>query len=136
MTVGGDRLEYPYESASPAASLLETKILINSVISDSKNGARFYTMDIKDFFLQTIIKTPEYMRIHSRYFTQQIKQKYNIDNKVAEDNYVYCKIIRGMYGLKQAARLVYDLLKSRLLPFGYYPDNICPNMWKHKSRRI
>ena len=38
-----------------------------------------------------------------------------------------------MYRLKQAARLAYDLLKKRLLPFGYYPDKICPNIWKHTT---
>ena len=40
-----------------------------------------------------------------------------------------------MYGLKQAARLAYDLLKKRLAPYGYYPDLVCPNVWKHKTRR-
>ena len=134
MTVGGDRLEYPYDTTSPAASLLETKVLINSVISDASKGAKFCTVDIKDFFLQTIMEIPEYMRIHSKYFTDPIRKKYNIDSKIAEDNYVYCKIKRGMYGLKQAARLAYDLLKTRLAPFGYYPDMVCPNVWKHKSR--
>ena len=36
LTLGGDKLEYFDETASPAANLLETKILINSVISDAK----------------------------------------------------------------------------------------------------
>ena len=135
MTVGGDRLDYPYDSTSPAASLLETKILINSVISDAKHGARFCTMDIKDFFLQTVMDIPEYMRIHKKYFTKEICNKYGIQQKIATDNYIYCKIKRGMYGLKQAARLAYDLLKQRLLPQGYYPDAVCPNIWKHKIRK-
>ena len=34
LTVGGDRLDYWGDSASPAASLLDTKLLLNSVISD------------------------------------------------------------------------------------------------------
>ena len=130
MTVGGDKLDYPFDSTSHAASLLETKILINFVISDAAYGARFLTLDIKDFPLQSVMETPEYMRIHKKYFTKSINEKYDIDTKIADDNYVYCKIKRGMYGLKQAARLAYDLLKKRLLPFGYYPDKICPNIWK------
>ena len=51
LTVGGDRLDYFGDSSSPAASLLETKILLNSVILDAKDGARFMTLDIKDYFL-------------------------------------------------------------------------------------
>ena len=68
LTVGGDRLQYPDDTASPAATLLETKLLLNSTISQSAQGARFMTHDIKDFFLQTVMKRPEYMKIHSKYF--------------------------------------------------------------------
>ena len=50
LTIGGDKLEYFGDTTSPAASLLETKLLINSTISDSNKGARFMTLDIKDFF--------------------------------------------------------------------------------------
>ena len=49
LTVGGDVLPYDDDSASPAASLLETKLLLNSTISDASRGARFMTLDIKDF---------------------------------------------------------------------------------------
>ena len=50
LTVGGDKLNYEHDAKSPAASLIETKLLLNSVISDSSRGARFMTLDIKDFF--------------------------------------------------------------------------------------
>ena len=72
--------------------------------------------------------TPKYMHIHTKYFTTTIRNKYNINNKIAKDRYVYCRIKRGMYGLKQAAQLAHDLLKQRLEPFGYCPDAVCPNI--------
>ena len=50
IVVGGDRLTYSDDPASPAASLLETKLVINSTISDANKGAHFITADIKDFF--------------------------------------------------------------------------------------
>ena len=127
MTIGGDRLTYDHDTTSPAASLLETKLIINSVISDAKKGARFLTMDLKDHFLQTIMEEPEFMRIHKRYITEEIKREYKANNYLENDGFVYCKIKRGMYGLKQAARLAYDLIKERLLPHGYKPDPVCPN---------
>ena len=68
LTVNGDKLECPDDVASPAASLLESKLLVNSTISDAHRGARFLTLDIKDFLLQTYTKRAEYMRIHSEYF--------------------------------------------------------------------
>ena len=61
LTVRGDMLPYPDDAASPAASMLETKLLINSTISDADKGARFMTMDIKGFFLKKKIDIPEYM---------------------------------------------------------------------------
>ena len=48
--IGGDKLPYNDETSSPAADLLETKILLNSTISDAHKGARFMGIDIKIFF--------------------------------------------------------------------------------------
>ena len=136
MTVGGDVLEYLGDASSPAASLLEAKLLINSVISDSHKGAKVLTLDIKDFFLQSNLDDPEYIRILFKYFPPDIRQKYNISSLVAPDGYVYCKIKKGMYGLKQAARLARDQLKAHLAPFGYYPSTLAPNIWVHQNRSI
>jgi hypothetical protein len=135
ITVGGNRLDYNYDAGSPAASILETKLTINSVISDANQGARFMGADLKDFFLASPMKEPEYMRIHSRFFPPDVRKQYNIDSLIASDNYVYIRIKKGMYGLIQAATLAYKNLKKNLEPHGYYP---CPNtegLWKHVSRR-
>ena len=134
LTIGGDRLDCTYETASPAASLLETKLLLDSVISDANRGARFLTLDIKDFFLQSYLKDPEYMRIHSRYFTQEFRDVYKLHNKINTDGYVYCVIQRGMYGLKQAAILAYQQLVKNLKPFGYHPVDGTTCLWRHQSR--
>jgi hypothetical protein len=39
LTLGGDVLEYLGESSSPVASLIESKLIFNSVVSDSHRGA-------------------------------------------------------------------------------------------------
>jgi len=49
--------------ASPVASLLETKLILNSVISDADKGARFLTADVKDFFLAMPMQKPEFMKV-------------------------------------------------------------------------
>lgn len=41
IVVGGDKLSYKFYAGSPAVSLIETKLMINSVISDAKQGARY-----------------------------------------------------------------------------------------------
>ena len=135
LTVGGDRLQYPDDTVSPAATLLETKLLLNSIISQSAKGARFMTLDIKDFFLQSVMDQPEYMKIHAKYFLPEICEKYNINELVHTDSYVFCKIKRGMYGLKQAARLAYDSLKKHLQQHGYFPDKYSQNILGHTTQK-
>ena len=50
MTIGGDKLDYPDSTASPTASLLETKLLINSVISGHRiHNSKFCSINIRDF---------------------------------------------------------------------------------------
>jgi hypothetical protein len=53
LVAGGDRLHYPGNAGTPTANLLTVKLLINSTISTA--GAKFMTMDIKDFYLNTPI---------------------------------------------------------------------------------
>ena len=133
--VGGDRLTYDNDPSSPAANLLDAKILLNSVISDSKHGARFITANLKDHFLASPMKTKEYMRIPFKILPQDIIDFYDLNSIVHEDGYVYVEIQKGMYGLKQAALLAYDELCSILIPAGYHPIPSSLSMWKHTSRK-
>ena len=61
-TVGGDRINYPGAVATPTAEMLVAKMLFNSVISTP--GARFMTMDISNFYLNTPLPRPEFIRIN------------------------------------------------------------------------
>ena len=113
MTVGGDKLDYFDNTASPTASLIETKLLINSVISDHKaHNARFCSMDLKIFF-KTPMNRAEYLRIPAKYISLDFCQIYKLHDKIHSDGYVYCCITKGMYGLKQAAILAYTLLLKK-----------------------
>ena len=46
------------------------------------------------------------------------------------------KIVKGMPGLKQAARLANKRLVHHLSPYGYAPVQHTPSLWKHESNRI
>ena len=50
LTVGGDKLDYPFEASSPASSLIDAKLILNSTIYDANQGAKFMTANLKDFF--------------------------------------------------------------------------------------
>jgi len=48
-TVGGNLIEYLGKTSTKAADITTVKILFNSVLST--DGARFITLDLKDFYV-------------------------------------------------------------------------------------
>jgi hypothetical protein len=134
LTVGGDKLPYDNDAGSPAASLLETKLILNSTISDADKGARFLCADLKDHFLASPMKDPEFMRIRYKYFPDAIRKQYNLDQFVTNTGYIYIRIKKGMYGLKQAALLAYKHLVNQLAPHGYHPCPYTTGLWEHDTR--
>ena len=134
LVVGGDKLDYPDDPASPAAGLIETKLLINSTISDAHKGAKFMSMDLKDHFLASPMDRPEYMKMHKRHIPTDIFEKYRLDQIVTPEGYVFIKIKKGMYGLKQAALLAYQKLVTNLAPHGYHPCKYSIGLWYHDTK--
>ena len=51
LTVGGNMVHYPFDVSTPTAALETVKLLWNSVVSTP--GARFVTMDVRNFYLMT-----------------------------------------------------------------------------------
>ena len=81
------------------------------------------------------MKENEYMRIHAKYLLDDIRLQYNIESLVDLDGYVYVRIKKGMYGLKQAAILAYNPLFKQLKPHGYQPCPETTGLWRHKTRK-
>jgi hypothetical protein len=135
MTVGGDRLDAFQDVRSPAVGILDTKLHLNSTISDAKKGARYCTGDLKDFFLCSDMKIFQYMRVHRRYVPDAIIDEYALTPDYFDaKGYVYLEIRKGMYGLKEASILAYDQLKAHLAPYGYAPFRFTPGLWRHNTR--
>jgi hypothetical protein len=134
LTAGGDRINYPDDCGTPTADMTLFKILINSIISTP--NAKCTMMDIKDFYLRTPMKRPEYMRLKITDIPQEVIDHYKMMSLVTKDGYVYCKIIRGMYGLPQAGIIAQELLEKRLAEYGYHQSKIINGFWKHKTRPI
>ena len=96
--MGGNKLNYNYDVGAPAASLLETKLLLNSVISDASIGTKLLTCDLKDFFFASPMENPGYMKISSvNTIPDYIKCQYNISDIISSQNQVYIKINKSMY---------------------------------------
>ena len=57
---------------------METKLLVNSTISHAKEGAKFMSADIKDYFLATPMDKAEYMKVQYKHIPEDIRLQYNL----------------------------------------------------------
>jgi hypothetical protein len=133
ITIGGSRICYPGDVGTNTSSLELFKLLLNSVLSCK--GARFSTIDLKNFYLDTPMPDPEYVCIKITDIPAEFIEEYKLAG-TDRDSWIYFEICRGCYGLPQAGILANDLLRSRLLAVGYYEAESTPGLWRHKWRPI
>ena len=131
LVVGGDKIDYLFELSTPTADITAFKCLINSVLSTPK--AKFMTFDIKDFYLNTLMKIYEYMKLPINLFPPEIVKRYDLLSFVHYDEHIYMEIQKGMYGLPQAGRLANDQLKKHLQKYGYIHSNRMNRLWTHQT---
>ena len=117
LTVGSNRVNYPGNCGTPTVDLLTVKLLLNSVVSTL--NAKFMTIDIKYFYLNTPMSRYKYMRLKLTDLPADFVEQNDLASKVTGDGYVYVKIRRGMYGLPQSGLLAQKLLEKRLNKEGY-----------------
>ena len=90
--------------------------------------------DLKVFFLETPMSRVEYTRINSKYFPQDIRDRYDIEGLKMAGGYVYIKIIKGIYELNQASIIDYNQLISHMEPHDYHPVPLTTGFWVHNPR--
>ena len=90
----------PFDVSTPTVEMMTVKMHLNSIISTK--GAQYCTIDLKDFYLNTPMERPEYMRMKLKDLPQEFVNMYNLTKMVEEDGNVYIKIQNGIYGLPQA----------------------------------
>jgi len=131
LTVGGNKVHYPGDVGTPTADLTLVKMHLNSVISTP--GARYMTLDDKNFYLNTPVSRYEYVRIKIDDIPKKIIVEYNLREKVTTDGHVYVEIQKGMYGLPQAGILAQQLLEQRLNQHGYSQSKAVPGLWTYAT---
>jgi len=78
------------------------------------------TLGIKNFYLNTPMTRPEYVRLKLSDIPDEIIQEYKLHNIATPEGYIYIEVNKGMYGLPQAGILAQELLEKRLNQHGYY----------------
>ena len=74
------------------------------------------------------------MKLHISTIPQEIIDEYYLLNIFDNHGFVYVKIVKGMYGLKQAGIIAYKAFVHHLAPFEYHPSRHTPILWQQDTR--
>ena len=74
--MGGNLINFPGDVTTPAADLITSKLIFNSVLS-TKN-AKFMCVDIANFYLNNPMNIYEYMKLPLDIIPEEIIQQYNL----------------------------------------------------------
>ena len=99
LAIGSGRLIYPGDPSSPAESFLDSQKIFNSTISTP--GFCLFCAEIKYIY--------EGMKIPLRWFPKDIIDQYKFKDLACKYGFVYVNICKGVYGLKQAARIFFTI---------------------------
>ena len=75
------------------------------------------------------------MQIPLKRIPQEIINTYDLKARVDDQGWIYMRIEKGMYGLKQAGIIANQELVKHMAPFGYHPVKHTPGLWVHNSRK-
>jgi hypothetical protein len=84
--------------------------MLNSVIS--RKGARFACINIKNFYLNSLMEDPEYIHIEITDIPEEFILEYRLAGKEDHNGGIYFEIFRGCYGLLQTGILANNLLRG------------------------
>jgi hypothetical protein len=132
LTIGGDRIKYPYSTAAVTAEMEALKVLLNCMISED---AQWSTMDLTDFYLGTDLPHEEYIRIPRHLISQDVIDFYELQPFISS-NALFCSVHKTHYGLPQAGALSQQRLFQHLQDNGYYQLISTPSVFRNRSGSI
>jgi hypothetical protein len=131
LVVGSNRVHYSGDTGTPTANLLTVKLLLISVISTK--DAQFMTMDINDFYLNTLMACYKYMRLQMFGMPEDIIEYFKLCKLATLDGSIYCEIRKETFSLPQAGISAQQLLEENLIKHGYCQSETTPGLWKHDT---
>jgi hypothetical protein len=104
LTVGSNCITYPRDCSAPTVDMVMVKIHLNSIVSTK--GARYCTINLKDFNLNTPMARPEFMRMKQAELPEEFAQIYKLHDLANASGFVLIKKSKSkkesMASLKQA----------------------------------
>ena len=104
------------------------KLHWNSVISTP--NAQYCTGDISNMYLMSDLIDSEYVKFKVDLIPPRILQYYNIQHLINE-GYIYARINKAWYGLKNAGRIAHDDLVQHLQKHGFVQAQKTDGLYTH-----
>ena len=124
LVVGGNNLEFGGDVSAKVASMEAKKTLLQFTVTEP--GARFASMDIKDFYITKMhrLEKSVYIKTPIKDIPKETIAEYDL-KKFERDGIVIFKVDGCMYGLKEAGLIAQKALLKVLNTNGYSePDNM------------
>ena len=134
ITIGGDRIFYPYETRAVTAEMEALKILLNCMISENAS-CTCTTIDLTDFYLGTDLPHPEYIRIQTQLIPPSVIEFFQLQPFINRQT-LYCSVHKTHYGLPQAGALSQRRLFRHLHTNGYHQLPSTPSVFRNKTGTI
>ena len=93
------------------------------------------TLDLDNFYLMTLMKDYEHLRIKLKDMPQEIINECNL-HELAHNDWAHAETRRGAYGLPPAGVLSHDQLTKHLNQAAHFEAPTTPDLWTHKWRPI
>ena len=122
ITCGGDKLDYDGNTTTHSASMEVIKLQLNSIVSTP--GAKCATGDISNMYLNSDLPEAEYVRFKMNLIPAEIAAAYDLHSKATPDGFVYARVNKAWYGLKQSGKIAPDDLGKHLEKAGYPKSRI------------
>ena len=132
-TIAHRKHDYPGTVSTPTVDITTVKCHLNSVISTP--NARYMTTDITDFYLNTPMERPEYLKIPVSVIPASIIAEYNLQSFI-HNGYITYEVTKGLYGLVQAGKLANTKLVNHLAEAGFVAAPNTPGFFLHVDRPI
>ena len=81
------------------------------------------------------LEQPEFVKFKLSMIPESIIQHYNL-HQLAHNGYVYARIKKAWYGLKQSGKIAHDDLVQQLSKHGYHKSKYTEGLFTHETRPI
>ena len=92
-----------------------------------------FTGDISNMYLNSFLPDSEYVKFKVELIPQKIIDYYKLEPLI-HDGYVYAKINKAIYGLKQSGKIANQDLIEHLGKSGYRPVPLTEGLFVHETR--